>query len=191
MKLKNILLDKKSDILKRWFDLILETYPSETSGFLKNQQNRFANPVGSSLFEGIEGIFDEILGQRTDSAKVSTFLESIIKIRAIQDFTPSQAVAFIFMLKNIFREELENEIPENQVTGELSVLDSQIDDLALLSFDIYMKYREKIYEMKANEVKNMTFRLLQRADLLHDAQEQEQAPGAGTTVHLKTEGIKE
>jgi len=33
---------------------------------------------------------------------------------------------------------------------------------------VYMKCREKIYEIKANEARNMTFRLLQQAKLIAD-----------------------
>jgi hypothetical protein len=34
-----------------------------------------------------------------------------------------------------------------------------------------MKCREKIYELKANEARNMTFRLLQQAKLIVDDQD--------------------
>jgi hypothetical protein len=54
---------------------------------------------------------------------------------------------------------------------ELAAFDAAIDDLALFSFDIYMKCREKIYELKANEARSMTFRLLQQAKLIVDDQD--------------------
>ncbi len=175
MKLKDLLLEKKSAILGRWFDTILETYPADTSRFLKSQKNRFANPVGSTILEGIEGIFNEILQQDVDSDRISTFLDNIIRIRAVQNFDPSRALAFIFILKKVIREELDN-VPElnsgqeNKISEELLEFESQIDGLALIAFDIYMKCREKIYEIKANEVKRRTFRLLQLANLITENQ---------------------
>ena len=45
--------------------------------------------------------------------------------------------------------------------------ESKIDTMALLAFDIYMKCREKIYEIKLDEVKGereRLFRLLERID---------------------------
>jgi hypothetical protein len=69
----------------------------------------------------------------------------------------------------------------------LLLFESKIDDLALLSFDIYMKCREKIYELKSNEVRNMTFRLLQRANLICEIQDQEQDSGPETVL---TQNIK-
>ncbi|MBI5188761.1 MAG: RsbRD N-terminal domain-containing protein [Nitrospirae bacterium] len=165
MELNNLLSEKRSIILERWFDVILETYPADTSSFLKKQKNQFTNPVGYTIYQGIEGIFEGLLNG-IDSERVSPFLDGIIRIRAVQDFTPSQAISFIFLLKKVIREELKNEIGEDGIAEELLELESKIDELAFLSFDIYMKCREKIYELKANEVRNMTFRLLQRANLI-------------------------
>ena len=171
MNLKDLLLEKKSTILKRWFDVIVETYPSETSNFLKKQKNCFANPVGYNISQGINGIFDELLSE-VDTDKVSPFLDNIIRIKAVQDFFPSQAMSFIFLLKKAIRESLGNKIHETHISEELLLLDSKIDDLALLSFDIYMKCRERVYEIKADEVKRMTSRLLQRANLVCEIEEE-------------------
>ena len=55
---------------------------------------------------------------------------------------------------------MDQEIQENRFGRELLELESRIDELALLSFNIFMKYREKIYDLKANELKKQTFRLL-------------------------------
>jgi hypothetical protein len=172
MKIIVHLLEKKSEILKQWFDLILETYPADTAHFLKRQKNRFDNPVGSTISEGIEGLFEELL-QLIESDRVSLFLENIIRIRAIQDFTPSQALGFIFLLKKVIREELANEIREHQMFEELLTLESKIDDLANISFDIYVKYREKIYKMRAHELRNRTSRILKRTKMFKDIEAEE------------------
>ena len=179
MNLKNLLSKKKKPILERWFNLIIETYPPETTQFLKSQKDRFANPVGATIFQGIEGIFDQFL-QESESEKISAFLDNVIRIRAVQDFTASQALVFIFHLKKVIREELRNEIREKGLSDEMLALESAIDDLALLSFDIFMECREQVYELKANEVKNMTFSLLKKAKLIYDIEEQESAPKMGT-----------
>lgn len=171
MNLKQQLMEKKPAILKRWFDAIAETYPRDTAGFLKKRKAQFTNPVGYTLAEGTERLFDALLqGMIPDTVK--TFLDGIVRIRAIQEFTPSEAVAFIFQLKKIVRQEIGSDIQRQPgMTDELTAFDSAIDDLALFSFDIYVKCREKIYELKANEARNMTFRLLQQAKLIVDNQD--------------------
>jgi len=171
INLKDLLLEKKSTILKRWFNMILETYPSTTSNFLKKQKNCFANPVGYNISQGINGIFDELLNE-ADTDKVSPFLDNIIRIKAVQDFFPSQAMSFIFLLKKALRESLGNKIHGTHISEELLLFESKIDDLALLSFDIYMKCREKVYELKANELRNMPFSLLRKANLIYEIQEE-------------------
>ena len=167
MKISSLLLEKKPKLLKKWFDLILETYPPDTAIFLKGQKNRFANPVGHTIFEGTEGILDQLL-QGNDADSISAFLDNIIRIRAIQNFTPSQAVGFIFLLKKAIRAELANEIREQQMHEELFMLESKIDELISISFDIYIKYREKIYKMRANELINRTSRLLKRSNMFKE-----------------------
>jgi hypothetical protein len=61
---------------------------------------------------------------------------------------------------------LAGEIRENSLADELILLEDRIDSLGLLAFDIFMRCREKLYDIKANEMRNMTFRLLQKANLI-------------------------
>ena len=168
MKLNNYLLEKKSAILKKWFDAVAETYANETSALLKKQKAQFTNPVGYTLSEGLEHLFDALLqGMLPDT--VSHFLDSIVRLRAIQEFAPSEAVMFIFQLKKVLRQELGSELMQQQgIIEELATFESAVDDLALYAFDLYVKCREKIFELKANESKNATFRLLQQARLIVD-----------------------
>lgn len=174
MDLKNLLLERKSAILAQWFEIILKTYPAETAKFLRNQRNRFSNPVGSTIYQGIESLLSDIIDDKGDSGRLSLFLDNIIRIRAIQDFSASRAVAFIFSIKDIIRHEVESAAASDQVLPKKLLLDirdleSRIDSLALLSFDIYMQCREKLYDIKANEVRNMTYRLLQQAKLISES----------------------
>ncbi|MBW2145835.1 MAG: RsbRD N-terminal domain-containing protein [Deltaproteobacteria bacterium] len=165
MKLENLLSQKKSIVLKKWFYLILETYPADTSRFLKKEKNPFANPVGHTISKEMEALYEELI-RGMDYDKVSPFLDNIIRIRAIQNFSPSRAIAFVFLLKKVIRDELGKEIKENRLFEKLVEFESRVDELALLSFDIYMKCREKLYEIRANEVRNRSFRLLERANLV-------------------------
>lgn len=171
MNLKQHLMEKKPVILKKWFDAVADTYAEDTAGFLKKKKAQFTNPVGYTLAEGLEGLFDSLLGGMIPE-KVKLFLDGIVRIRAIQDFAPSEAVAFIVQLKKIVRQELGAEVlSQPGIADALVSFDSATDDLVLFSFDIYMKCREKIYELKANEARNMTFRLLQQAKLIVDNQD--------------------
>ena len=162
MNIERLLIEKKSVILERWYHLILESYPPETGRFLKESKDRFDNPVAYEFRQGIEGIY-EALVHGMDRDSICSFLDRIMSIRAIQEFPPSAAVAFIFLLKKAIRNTLEKEILEDGIPHELIERESRIDGLALLCFDIYMKRREKIYEIKVNEIKNRASGLLRKA----------------------------
>lgn len=187
MNLKALMSEKKAAIVKKWFDLIIDNYPADASNFLKKQKNRFSNPVGHTISQGIDGLFDEIL-HGIDSEKLFPFLNDIIKIKAVQDFSPSKAISFVFLLKQAIREEMGSEIKKKQMSDELQLFEEQIDELALLSFDIYMKCRERIYEIKADEARRMMFRLLQKANLVCEIQEKESDLGAETVLTQKIKG---
>jgi len=188
MNLDRLLTEKKTDIIKRWFDVILETYPADTAAYLKQRTNRFTNPVGSTIREGIENIFDEIL-KGSDFEKVSPFLDSIIRIRAVQDFSPSMAVSFIFSLKKVMREEVKENMTGGIVSHEMQALDDRIDALALFAFDIFMQCREKLYDIRANELRKMTLRLLERANKLDEVQEQKPEPGSSNNDNVKQKEV--
>jgi hypothetical protein len=165
MKLEKHLTQKKALIVRRWLDLIFETYPADAHRFLRKQKDRFANPVGTTITKEIENLYDELI-KGLEPHRVSALLDRIIRIRAVQDFSPSQALTFVFHLKKAIREELQNEILEDRLSKDLSAMESRIDDLALLAFDVYMNCREKLYEIKANEAKNQVSRLLKRAGMI-------------------------
>ncbi len=172
MNIENILAEKRPTILEKWLDLILATYPADAARFFKEQKNQFANPVGSTIAEEVKNLFDEVV-QGTNPDQVSQFLENIVRIRAIQDFTPSQALRFLFSLKSVIRAELAPDVRKYQLFDELLTIESRIDELALLSFDIFLKCREKIYEIRTTDLRNKTYLLLKRAKLVHEIQEDE------------------
>jgi len=165
MDLKDLLVNKKSVIANKWVDSALESYPTETSNFLKKQKNRFTNPIGYNLSAGLEKILDGIL-QDLDMEELISPLDNIVRVTAVQGLSASQALRFFFSLKRIIRDVAGTAAVENR--EELDIFDARVDALVLAAFDIFMKCREKIYEVKADEMKNMTFRLLQRANQMFD-----------------------
>ncbi len=150
---KDLLVNKKSSIVDSWIKLIVETYPLRTSNFLKAQKDRFSNPVGYTIADSAEKIFEEIINGR-DTERIKTFINDIIKIRAVQDFSPSQATGFIFSLKKIIRNELEQEFIERKFLTDIIDIESYIDNVALIAFDLYMDAREKTFKIRLSEIKS-------------------------------------
>jgi hypothetical protein len=136
------LAQKRGAILEKWLEQTLASYPGQSAGFLRNEKDRFRNPVGNTLKEGLATLLEEITGEM-DSARIKPALESIVRLRAVQDFTAAQATGFVFALREILSETLE--------AGGPPAWHKRIDEVALLAFDLYTKCREEIYEIKVRE----------------------------------------
>jgi hypothetical protein len=168
MKLEELLLQRASQILKRWTDLIFDTYPSDAQRFLRKQKDPFANPVGSTLFREIETFYREFMGS-ADPEKLAGALDAVIRIRAVQEFSASGAVGILFLLKKIIREETVKEVRENRISQEeILAMESRLDDAALAGCDLYMRCKEKIYEIRAREARSHVSGLLRRAGLISE-----------------------
>jgi hypothetical protein len=164
---------KSASILGKWSQLILDTYPPDTAKFLQQEKDRFINPVGCIISQEIKTIYDELL-HGMNPEKLTASLDEIIRIRTVQDFSPSRAIGFIFLLKQAVRETLGSEVAGNRFCTELLNFESRVDRLALLSFDIYMKCREKVCEIRVNEVaaqRDMAMAILSRASQMDDTDE--------------------
>jgi hypothetical protein len=152
MSLKNLLNKKKGALVAKWFDRVLDTYPLEVQGLFRQQGDRFANPVGSTILESLEGLFAELLG-KGDFVRIRSLLDGILRIRAIQNFSPSQAVVFLPLLKGVLKGEIGEEVRQNRLLEEWLEVESRIDDFLLLAFDIYMECREKVHQLKTRELR--------------------------------------
>jgi len=177
MQVSKLLKQEQDAILNQWFRMILETYNPETASRLLKEKNQFSNPVGHTLRQGLEGVYGELAGE-LHPERMRTYLDLIIRIRAVQEFSPAQAIAFVFLLKNIIREKSKKEAWTNLISqDDLLEFEQKVDETALLAFNVYSDCREKLYELRVNEVKNRSFRLLQRANLLAEIPESEEGSG--------------
>jgi len=149
MALKEILSERKANIVADWIARVLNTY--QESNFFKKQKDRFANPVGAAVSEGLHHIFAVLLEQSEIHAAKDP-LENILKIRAVQNFAPSQAVFFLFELKELVR----NELVKAKVAGapDLADFEAKIDALALMGFDLYMDSRERLFQIRIKELQS-------------------------------------
>lgn len=178
MKPFELLKANKSTIVKQWVDFIYKTYPADTQKFLKKQKDQFANPVGSTISKEIENLFDEFLVE-LDPQKVSPILDRIIRIRAIQDFTASQTLSFVFYLKTLVRETLGEELNIKQDPDKIRKIEERVDALALLAFDVYSMCRERLFEIRTRDAKIQVSGLLRRKGLVKEIESSEQDANEG------------
>lgn len=166
MELKSLLENKKPSIVKKWFELVIDTYAPDAALFFKNQRDDFLNPVGGTTRNILETLFEALL-ENVDTESIAVTLEPLIKIRAVQKFSPSQAVGFLFALKALIRKELKKELIKIN-SEELDLVDTRIDSLALIGFDVFVQCREKIYDLRTQTERSKIYTAFARAGLIKE-----------------------
>jgi len=162
--LGELLRNNRDMIVQRWFEDGLATYPEESVSAFKRQKDPFANPVGHSLRLGTRGIFDALL-DGAGSDEIQQHLIEIVKIRAVQQISASEAIRFVFLLKQAVRAELGGDaVRDSQIVGELEAFDGEVDRVALVAFDTYVQCREQVSELRISEVKRQVSWIIDRVN---------------------------
>jgi len=160
MSLQDLLLRSRSEIVEQWFHSLLASYPADTARFLDSESDPFRNPVGQTSRKALESLFTGIIGAQPVN-ELRAPLDEIIRIRAVQDFTATDAVGFMMQLKPLLRDRLRGTAATNGNANHLRELEARIDAATLLAFDIYVECREQFYAIKANATRRRTEILLE------------------------------
>ena len=168
MDLEDILKRNKSSIINKWFEVVIQSYPEDTAQFLRRQKDAMANPVGASVREGMDGIMDGLIQavhapeRGLDRERMIPFLDRIVRIRALQKFTPSESLTFIPALKGILRKSLKNEIGE----ADHRALDDAVDEVLWMAFDVFVECRERLHDIRVRDEQRRLHMLLRQANLI-------------------------
>lgn len=172
-RLKSVLQAYEEDLRAAWFERMLESYPEESRKYFKKVNRDFANPVGSNLHHSLSALLHELLQENPDADIINEQVQMILRIKAVQEVLPSQAVSFIPALKQIIEKNCGTALKKEGISLE-EWLDfySDIDTVALYAFDSYSESRTLIYEMRLAQIKE-TNDILVKANLLDQALDME------------------
>ena len=168
MQLQKHLHKERKKIVKTWYNLIIDTYPPDTAKFLVNTNDAFANPVGSTIKIGLEGLFDELLKKEANQENITKSLDPILRIRAVQDFTPIEAMEFVFWLKKIIRKTLKNDMENPDILKQLLEFELRIDTIGIVAFGIYVGCKETLYSIRSNQTISKAYNTFKKAGLLKE-----------------------
>lgn len=164
MTLADLLSGEKKAITKKWADALVDSYPSDTQRFLRKKKSQFSNPVGQTYKEEVERLFDGFINDQAE--QMTSALDGILRIRAVQDFDAETAVGFLFEFRKVIREALQSAVSGSDLSGPFQEVEEKIERLLLNAFGIYSRHREKIYELRVSETKRQVARLLEKANLI-------------------------
>ncbi|PID76571.1 MAG: hypothetical protein CSB24_05945 [Deltaproteobacteria bacterium] len=154
MDLQEALRDYREKIVNEWVDYTLSTY--ESSKFFKREQDKFANPTGGTVRDALSGLFSLLAQADKDGEQDPDYRDAVMPLmllRSVQEFTPSQAVAPINAVKHIVRKVLASDKETRHLASELYDFDFKVDLAMLAAFDQYTASRERMYQLRVNEIK--------------------------------------
>jgi len=143
---------ERTSVVEKWRACVAATYPAESVRHLLGDADLFRNPFGRVLRERLPVLVDELFGGM-DRGRFLPALDEVIRVRAVQDFSASQATGFLLPLKQVIRDEID---PDPAVAA---LLDQRIDEMLLAAFDIYTECREKIGKIQVEAAKRRVFLL--------------------------------
>lgn len=132
------------EIAERWLEKTVGAYPAGSRPFLAADGDPFRNPVGHTLHDNLTVLVRECLGGM-DRRAMEPAVDALMRLRAVQDFSPGDALRFLFDLRAIA---LDAGIP---LPVDFS---ARVDEIALLAFDKYMACREQIFDLRARELRS-------------------------------------
>jgi len=138
-------------IVERWVKYALSNYQSPD--FFLRQGDPFANPVGGAVRQAF-GQLLPLLAKKPERRELSEILEHIVRIRAVQGLSPSQALAPVYAVKHIVREVLAADKERAALTADLYDFDFAVDVAMLAAVDLYMEARERLYATRLAEFKS-------------------------------------
>lgn len=162
----------KKEVADRWVEAVFATYPLETTGFLRTRNDPFTNPVAHMTRQAAGALYDAITGEEIDQQEVKNAIERFIRLRAVQKFSPGQSMAVFGAIKPILREILLPPMRQGDQLEQYLEIESRLDTVILLAFDMYMQARETLAETRIREIRN------QHAQLAKWAQKLEGSSGA-------------
>ena len=150
LSLSGLMAKQKASILHRWTGLVFETYQPDTATMLKARGDRFANPVSYNVSYNLGMVLDGLISGQ-EAGTLFPYLEDVIKVRAVQDFTPESATSFMVLLKKAIASEVNAGKGAPLFKQDLAVLEKRIDLLSDACSDIYTECRRRIENIKAGE----------------------------------------
>lgn len=156
---------RSEELAQKWADLVLGTYPAETQAVWRKNRDQFTNPVGHNILKSTTELIPLLLTWN-DAEAVARSLDTMVKIRAVQDLSPGQALSFVFLLKKLLRQEFTAELSAKGELEELLRFETRVDNLAIIAFDLYVAARDQLARMRVEEVKRAHTNIVRRANLM-------------------------
>jgi len=140
----HLIREKRQIVLDQWQGYVLSLFPVTMKS---------ATPIAQAIESGLGDVLDSF---ETTPEKRTAALSGVIRILAVQSFSPSKSMSVFFALRSILREIGGSE--KRQIKQKhWDEFQTSMEHLTLEAFDSYMVHREKIYQLKVDESLRQSF----------------------------------
>jgi hypothetical protein len=160
MTLADLLSEGQDALCGRWLDAILAGYGELTASRWRREKDPFRNPVGHTLATRLPALLAAVARDGELPEGAAAALEEIVRIRSVQDLSPSRAVGFVWLLRDVLRAELGPAAAAH--AEELERVERRIERLGLAAFDTYVALREQVFRLRQEELKRSVASILRR-----------------------------
>ena len=156
-------IEKNQEALNAdWVKAVANTYEGEGAAFIHDKEDSIANPMGYSIRQMASTVLG-CLASGCDKQELASSILPVVQSRAVQGFNASGAVSFVVLLRDVV-----SALARKQGAGE--ELSRELDDAVIglmnLSFDLYSDCREKLSEIKVEELKRNLYMMLRKSDIV-------------------------
>lgn len=154
--LANIISDNEPSILSRWSDALAQSAGLQTGRIkeaeLQTQSRDFLAQFRMALAKGGSDAASEAY------APVREMLADISRSRALQGFTPIETATFVFSLKEPIFDALNRSLGHDAagIAAMIWQVSQILDELGLLTMEIYQKSREEIIARQGREIAELS-----------------------------------
>jgi len=160
--LSGFIKDNSEALAESWLNAVVGSYSADSAGFIKGKEDRIANPMGHAIREMVDTVLG-CLASGCEEQELASAMYRVVQMRAVQDFTASGAVAFVVS----FRDSVVSLARKKEASPELIIeLDDVVLGLMARAFDLYSDCREKLSEIKLEELKRNLYMLLRKSDMV-------------------------
>lgn len=146
----------RARLCARWLEALLADYDERAAGFYAGRRDPFTNPVGHTFARALRTLVDGVLAGEPPGAEA---LDAVLRIRAIQGFAASRAVAFVPALGPLLRDSL---VEAGAPAEQLAAAERAVAELLPAAFDAYVSCREGVNDARLAAMQRSVATLVRR-----------------------------
>ncbi len=150
-------------IASLWHSEFFSHHTLDSVGVSRTVTDQFLNPVGHIVKEATTQLYKAVIGEDVNQEDIKKQIEDLLKIQAVQQLSPAQALLPIRMIKELIYNAISAQLKTAEDFKVYKEICDRTDTLLLMAFDIYAQDKETLYRIRVNELKSAQSQILRFA----------------------------